>query len=120
MKAPGTITLLRVPQTDLREGKLRPVLLMARLPGEYDDWIVCMISSRLDREVKGFDDLIGPDDPDYAKSGLRSPSVIRIGRMAVVTSEMMPGMIGSISKERLQRILSRLRELFSLGPAARP
>jgi len=38
MKRAGQIVLFRFPRTDLGEGKLRPALLLGRLPGEYDDW----------------------------------------------------------------------------------
>lgn len=47
MKQAGQIVLFRFPQTDLEEGKLRPALLLGKLPGEYDDWLICMISSQI-------------------------------------------------------------------------
>ena len=37
MKQAGQIVLFRLPRTDLAEGKLRPALLLGRLPGEYGD-----------------------------------------------------------------------------------
>jgi len=46
MKEAGQIVLYRFPQTDLVEGKLRPALLLGKMPGEYDDWLICMISSQ--------------------------------------------------------------------------
>lgn len=45
MKKVGQIIIFQFPHTDLTEGKLRPALLLAKLPGEYDDWLICMISS---------------------------------------------------------------------------
>jgi len=39
MKQAGQIVLFRFPQTDLEDGKLRPALLVGKLPGEYDDWL---------------------------------------------------------------------------------
>lgn len=39
MKRAGQIVLFRFPRTDLGEGKLRPVLLLGKLPGEYDGWL---------------------------------------------------------------------------------
>ncbi len=45
MKKAGQIVLFRFLQTDLEKGKLRPALLLEKLPGEYDDWLICMISS---------------------------------------------------------------------------
>jgi mRNA interferase MazF len=43
----GHVVLFRFPQTDLKEGKLRPALIIKKLPGEYNDWLICMISSRI-------------------------------------------------------------------------
>jgi len=34
MKRAGQVVLFRFPQTDLQEGKLRPALLLGKLPGE--------------------------------------------------------------------------------------
>lgn len=47
MKQTGQVVLFRFPHADLQEGKLRPAILLGRLPGEHDDWLVCMISSQL-------------------------------------------------------------------------
>ena len=47
MKQAGQIVLFRFPLADLEEGKLRPALLLGRLPGECEDWLICMVSSRL-------------------------------------------------------------------------
>jgi len=37
---PGKLALLLFPHVDLEEGKLRPVLLIARVPGAFPDWLV--------------------------------------------------------------------------------
>ncbi|MDZ7359590.1 MAG: hypothetical protein ONB46_02530 [candidate division KSB1 bacterium] len=46
MKKSGQIVLFNFPQTDLIPGKSRPALMLAKLPGEYNDWLICMISSQ--------------------------------------------------------------------------
>ncbi len=46
MKNAGQIVAFNFPYTDAAEGKLRPALLLAKLPGDYDDWLICIISSR--------------------------------------------------------------------------
>ncbi len=99
MKAAGQITLLSLPRTDFRTGKRRPALLLARVPGAHDDWIVAMISSQLGQQVADFDEVIRPGDADFASSGLKQESLIRVGRVAVVASEMMPGTIGEIGQD---------------------
>jgi mRNA interferase MazF len=110
MKQAGQIVLFRFPQTDLEEGKLRPALLLGRLPGEYDDWLICMISSQIRHYVPRFDEMVQETDTDFAESGLKLTSVIRVGRLAVVEGEILLGAIGQIASERLQRIKSRLAE----------
>ena len=37
---PGQIVLFRFPHSDLEEGKLRPALLLGKLPGEHGDFHV--------------------------------------------------------------------------------
>lgn len=110
MKTAGQIVLFRFPQTDLDPGKLRPALLLGRLPGEYDDWLICMISSQIRQCVPDFDQVIQEDDLDYESSGLKVPSVVRVGRLAVIEGELLLGAIGQISAPRLQQIKNSLAE----------
>jgi mRNA interferase MazF len=98
------------PRLTLEQGKLRPALLLGKLPGEYDDWLICMISSQIRHYISEFDEVIRETDADFAESGLKLTSVIRIGRLAVVEGEILLGAIGQIAPERLQRVKSRLAQ----------
>lgn len=104
----GQIVLFRFPQTDLREGKLRPALVIRKVPDEYDDWLICMISSRLHQKHTELDEVIGPEDKDFRDSGLKTTSVIRASRLAVIEREILLGKIGNITPERLQRIKDKI------------
>lgn len=108
MKKPGQIVLFAFPQTDLAETKLRPALLLGKIPGPFDDWLICMISSRLRHCIDGFDDIISEQAPDFPQSGLKTESLIRTGRLAVVAGDILLGAIGEISPQRLQRIKANL------------
>lgn len=108
MKKAGQIVLFRFPQTNLEEGKLRPALLLGKLPGDYEDWLICMISSQSHQYISGFDELVRENDDDFLLSGLKIPSVIRVGRLAVVSGDTLLGAIGEISQERLERIKNNL------------
>lgn len=108
MRRPGQIALLRFPSTDLTPGKLRPVLLIAPTPGPYDDWLVCMISTQVRQALEGFDELIDQNAEDFHGSGLKVASVVRLSRLAVVSTESLVGAIGEISPERLRRIREKL------------
>lgn len=108
MKRAGQVVLFRFPQADLAAGKLRPALLLGEVPGPYDDWLVCMISSQVGQYVEGFDEVIAGGDEDFAESGLRRASVIRLGRLAVIEGAMLEGAVGEIGSDRLRRIKARL------------
>lgn len=110
MKQPGQIVLFRFPQTDLDTGKLRPALLLGKLPGEYDDWLICMVSSQIRHAIPEFDEIVREEDSDFIGSGLKVSSVIRVGRLAVAEGKVLLGAIGQIAPERLERIKRRLAE----------
>jgi mRNA interferase MazF len=67
-----------------------------------------MISSNLDQKVPDFDETISRDDLDFKESGLKLPSLIRIGRLAVVDGNILVGKLGQIDAQRLQRIRQKL------------
>ncbi len=66
----GQIVLFQFPQTDLLPGKWRPALIVQPLPGPFDDWVLCMITTQLDHEVEGFDEIVAVDDVTFAGTGL--------------------------------------------------
>ncbi len=113
MKEAGQVVVFRFPQTDLESGKLRPALLLGKLPGNYDDWLICMISSQTHQYIAGFDDIVHESDVDFGDSGLKVPSVIRIGRLAVVSGEILLGAIGHVSNERICRVKKNLSDWLS-------
>ena len=106
----GQVVLFRFPYADQKEGKLRPALVIRQLPGAYEDWLICMISSQLSQAVSSFDEIISEEDPDFSSSGLKFASAIRISRLAVVDKNILIGTIGEISTERLTRIKNRLSD----------
>lgn len=104
----GQIVLFRFPQTDLKDGKPRPALVIRKVPGDYDDWLICMISTRLYQQQTGLDEIISPEDEDFKESGLKTQSVIRASRLAVVEKEVLIGKLGQFSQQRLHRIKEKI------------
>jgi len=115
MKRPGTVALLRFPRGEGELGKRWPVLLLAPVPGRGNAWLVCALSTHVHQAVEGFDEVISGDDADFEGSGLKIPSAIRIGRLAVVAGELLEGSIGAISEDRLRRIRARLQRWIGSG-----
>lgn len=107
---PGDVVLFEFPRTDQKEGKLRPALVLKKTPGNYDDIWIVMISSQLDQKIENFDETVAESDSDFHNSGLKTDSVVRISRVAVVERNIIEGVIGKIDDERLNRIRTRLSD----------
>lgn len=106
----GQITLFAFPQTDQAIGKLRPALILRSLPGPHGDWLICMISSQLHHEVPEFDEVIRDTDSDFSQTGLKTTSLIRVTRLAVVSADLLQGAIGTLPEECLRKIKSCLAD----------
>ncbi len=104
----GDVVLTPLPQAD-GQIKNRPAVVLRVMPG-HGDLLVCGVSTQLHHETPGFDEVIRPGDPDFAASGLRAASLIRLGFLAVLPVSSFLGSIGSISPERHCRLVQRLSE----------
>ncbi len=89
------------------------MLVLAVVPGRHADRLVCMLTSRLHRATEGFDEVIGSDDEDFAASGLKVPSLVVLGRLAVVSTGSIEGSLGVLSAARLARLRARLAAWLS-------
>lgn len=106
----GQIILFPFPQTDQRSGKLRPALILRQCPTDYNDWLICMISSQVSQQVTGIDEIISTSDHDFLSTGLKKTSVIRLTRLAVVDQDILVGVLGSISDTRLMHLKQKLAD----------
>ena len=99
MKA-GDLVLARLPQADA-QSRLRPALVLCVLP-PFADFLVCGVRSQLRHKVEGFDEIVAPGDPDFAASGLRQSSLIRLSFLNAIPGTSIAGVLGSIAPPRLQ------------------
>ena len=113
MKRAGDIALMPFPFTDLANTKKRPVLLIRRLDNNHDDWLVCMISSHLRQSDDELDWVLSQTDPEFSNSGLKTSSVFRLSRVAVLDGSLLIGKLGSISESRLRGLKLRLASWIS-------
>jgi mRNA interferase MazF len=105
---PGDVVLVQVPQVGGGAPKLRPALLLATLPGPYQNLLICGISTQLHSLVPDWDELVPGDDPDFKPSGLRRPSGVRLSYLYAASIGEVAGAIGRISATRLARLRGRL------------
>ncbi|MFH1116094.1 MAG: type II toxin-antitoxin system PemK/MazF family toxin [Pseudomonadota bacterium] len=109
----GDVVLTPLPQAD-GQVKNRPAVVLRTMP-PHGDLLVCGVSTQLHHENPGFDEVIRPGDPDFAGSGLKAASLIRLGFPAVLPVSGFLGSIGTISAERRWRLLKRLSEYLVRG-----
>ena len=75
-----------------------------------------MISSQVRHYVPEIDEIVREEDSDFATSGLKVASVIRVGRLAVVEADILLGAAGEIATDRLRRIKTRLSQWLETAP----
>ena len=118
MKQSGQIVLTPFPYTNLASSKLRPVLLLKKASDYHDDWLVCMLTSQLHQYDSELDEMLTESDDDFLATGLKVPSVIRLSRLAVLSSDLMIGCIGQINIQRLTSIKNRLCDWILISETA--
>jgi mRNA interferase MazF len=110
--ARGDVVLARFPFTDGSGTKLRPVLVLAQVPGPHDDFLVLFISSQLRTAVDGVDVGLDGRHPAFRGSGLKVPSVLRIGKLATISGALILGPLGKLHDPLLADVVLRLTSLL--------
>ncbi len=108
---PGDVVRWAFVQGD-GQRKMRPAIIIGEVP-PFRDWLVCAISSQLNREVKGLDHVIYAQHPDLQRSGLRVASLVRVAHLATLPDKVVEGAIGDVAPETLARIKEQLRNWLS-------
>lgn len=106
MVAEGDIVVAKLPQSD-GKSKLRPVLLVRRMPG-HGDYLCCGISAQLHHEQRGFDVVLEERDPAFKGSGLLKPSLFRLNFLATIPESHLTRLLGSLPTPHLRSIQATL------------
>jgi mRNA interferase MazF len=112
MKA-GDVVLIRLPQAAGLPLKLRPALVLALLPGPFQNVLICGISTQLRDLQPDWDEQIAPGDTDYSWSGLHRASAIRLSYLYAAEKAEISGPIGQIDHQRLRRLRQRLTSVLA-------
>ena len=110
---PGDVVLVELPQLGGGPPKWRPALVLAWLPGPFQNVLLCGISTQLQDLQSNWDESLSPKDGDFRVSGLHRVSAIRLSYLYAIESREIAGVIGHIDTNRLSRLRSRLASLLS-------
>lgn len=108
------VVLVHVGSSQERNIKRRPAICLRKMPPTYQEFLVCGLSTNLNQHVKNFDEKITPQDDNL--KNLQGESVIRLGFLDRVRTEVVRGSIGSISVERHRRLLKKLSDYLVKKP----
>ena len=92
--------------------KLRPALLLRRMPG-FGDYLACGISSQIHQAIPDFDLVLRSDHPDFAASGLFIPSVVRLGFLGILAPAQMKRKLGRLSPGTMKAVRQKLAEFLT-------
>lgn len=112
------VVLARFPFTDHSGSKLRPVLVLAEIPGAYRDYVVMFISSQLGQAVPSLDVIVRPSDRAFALTGLKVASVFRIGKVASLSQALIAGTLGQLPMAEFDEVVLRLTRLLTGAPSS--
>ena len=81
---PGDIYLAHFPFGDVPGIKLRPVLLLTGRVGAIPEVLVAYISSVIPAQLLPSDILIDPGKPEFRSTHLKTPSALRLHKLATI------------------------------------
>ena len=110
----GKIVLVPFPFDDLSAAKVRPAVCLTDPTGLYHHVVLSFISSRIPPDLLDTDLVLDPSDADFAVTGLRVASTVRLHRLMTLTTSLIRSELGELSPRLQGEVASRLRKLFGL------
>lgn len=112
MPKKGKIILIPFPFTDLSASKVRPAVIVSNF-SQGEDIIVAFISSAKNKLQKT-DIVLNSKDKNFSKTGLKTDSVIKTGKLATLDKKIILGEIGEVSIEIEREINKKIKILFGI------
>lgn len=115
----GKIVLVPFPFDDLTTLKVRPAVCLTDPIGIYRHVLLAFITSQTPDDSLDTDILLDSNQDDFATTGLRVSSVLRLHRIMTVTTSMIRRELGELSSRMMAKLTDKLRLLFFLEEAKR-
>lgn len=106
------VVLVTFPFTDLGGQKLRPALIVGRPLG--DDIVLAFITSRVGPSVPKAERTIAPRDREFAATGLKVASRVRLNRIATLHRPLIRRRLGRIGPRTRRDVDRALRYVLDL------
>ena len=110
----GKVVLVPFPFDDLSGTKARPALCLTDPIGPHRHVVLAFITSRAQAELLDTDFVLDSAHPDFAATGLRVSSTLRLHRLMTATTLLIQRELGELSPATQTEVANRLRQLFGL------
>lgn len=110
----GKVVLLPFPFDDLSSAKVRPAVCLTEPIGSYHHIVLAFITSRITPDPLETDLVLDARYTDFALTGLKVSSTLRLHRLMTVTTSLIRRELGELSSSMKAEVDKRLRKLFGL------
>jgi mRNA interferase MazF len=110
----GRVVLVPFPFDDLSSTKVRPAVCLTDAIGPHRHVIMAFISSQTPTDIVETDLALDATQADFAATGLRVSSILRLHRVMTVTTSLVQRELGELSPRLQSEVSARLTRLFEL------
>jgi mRNA interferase MazF len=110
----GKIVLVPFPFDNLTASKVRPAVCLTNPVGQHHHVIVSFISSKIPADLLETDLRLDSSREDFAKTGLRVPSTLRLHRLMTITTSLFQRELGELPPHIQEEVDNKLKKLFNL------
>ena len=108
------IILVPFPFDDLTGSKVRPAVCLTDAVGTHRHVVLAFITSVVPPQLEPTDLLLEPSSADFAYTGLRVRSALRLHRLMTVSTTIIQRQLGVLPSNLQVQVQQRLRTLFAL------
>jgi mRNA interferase MazF len=110
----GKVVLVPFPFDDLSGEKVRPAVCLTNPVSPHRHVILAFLTSRTSPEQLDTDLVMDAGHPDFAATGLRVSSTLRLHRLMTVTTSLIQRELGELTPGLQAEVSNKLRKLFEL------
>ena len=108
------VVLVPFPFDDLSGSKVRPAVCLTDAVGPHRHVVLAFITSAVPPGLEPTDVLLDSSSADFARSGLRVRSALRLHRMVTVSATIIQRQLGVLTPKLQAQVQQRLRTFFAL------
>jgi mRNA interferase MazF len=108
------VILVPFPFDDLTGSKVRPAVCLTEAVGAHRHVVLAFITSVVPPKLEPTDLLLDPGSADFARTGLRVRSTLRLHRMVTVSATIIQRQLGVLTPDLQVQVQQRMRTLFAL------